>query len=64
LHRYEYWVVENTGWSGGASWFRSNDDRYTTKEDAVFIAMKYKERLPDSKHRVTHIQKTVESFSI
>lgn len=32
--KVEYWTVENTGWSGGVSWFESS--RRLSK-DAVFV---------------------------
>lgn len=57
----EYYTVENTGWSGGISWFttggsRANPLRFKTKSDAEVYATHMKEALndPDTKWRIVH----------
>lgn len=38
----EFWSVENTGWSGGISWFK-NELRYESAEEATEVATKQRE---------------------
>ena len=40
----EFWSVENTGWSGGISWFR-DEVRYDSKYEALESCLKQKEEL-------------------
>lgn len=55
MKTYDYWVAQNTGWSGGISWFDNYEGtRYRSREDAERCAKKFKKRLPDSKHRIIH----------
>ena len=57
----EWWEVENTGWSGGVSWFRTggtNGDprRFETEKEAKDYALRRKAELnsPDTKWRYVH----------
>lgn len=57
----EWWDVENTGWSGGTSWFSTggtpaNPLRFDSEEDAKEFALKRKQDLndPNTKWRYTH----------
>ena len=49
----EYWTIENTGWSGGISWFKSRD-RFD-KENVFRIAEKRKSQDRDILFRVVHV---------
>lgn len=40
----EFWSIENTGWSGGISWFR-DEQRFDSKQQALDIATLRKEEL-------------------
>lgn len=40
----EFWSVENTGWSGGISWFR-DEVRYDSKYEALDSALAQKKDL-------------------
>jgi hypothetical protein len=40
----EFWSIENTGWSGGVSWFR-DEQRFDSKYEALDIAIERKEEL-------------------
>lgn len=49
----EFYSVENTGWSGGVSWFTTggtdmNPRRFTTSEEATTYAQRSKEINDDS----------------
>lgn len=57
----EHWTVDNTGWSGGLSWFKTggtdvNPLRFTTKEEATTYALEKKEEFndPNTLWRVVH----------
>ena len=48
----EFWTVQNTGWSGGVSWFATggtdaNPLRFRLKEEAMTYALDRKERYSD-----------------
>lgn len=53
MNALEYYTVENTGWSGGVSWFR-NDFRFGTLTEAEEHAKAEQESLndPDTLWRV------------
>lgn len=40
----EFWSVENTGWSGGISWFR-DEQRFDSKYEALEDAFRRKKEL-------------------
>ena len=44
ITRIEFWSIENTGWSGGISWFR-DDVRFDTKQEALESCLEQKEDL-------------------
>lgn len=56
----EYYTVENTGWSGGISWFLVGGEmtplRFKTEASATAYALEEKEELddPDTLWRVVH----------
>jgi hypothetical protein len=43
----DYYTVENTGWSGGVSWFK-NDYRFDTFQEALAYAHEQQTELNDS----------------
>lgn len=52
-HITEWWSVENTGWSGGISWFSTGGTstwprRFQTEEDAMKYALEKKQELNDA----------------
>lgn len=59
---YEYWKVQNTGWSGGVSWFDSGGGlreplRFTDEVGALGYIQKAHSRLDDSTlWRVVHVR--------
>jgi hypothetical protein len=66
--KQQWWIVENTGWSNGSSWFGSggtkeNPLRFTSEVEAIEYAQKKQVALNDSttKWRYTHV--TVERLS-
>jgi hypothetical protein len=40
----EFWSIENTGWSGGVSWFR-DEQRFDSKYEALDTAIERKREL-------------------
>jgi len=57
----EFYTVENTGWSGGISWFAyggtvTNPHRFNTNEEATVYATRSKELMndPNTLWRIVH----------
>ena len=61
--RREYWIVENTGYTAGTSWFQCGESSYENFDDAKNDAkrMKNKYKKIHAKYRVTHIIEIWES---
>lgn len=62
MKNLEYYTVENTGWSGGISWFKtggsdSNPLRFKTESDATTYALERQASLnePTTLWRIVHI---------
>lgn len=55
----EYWLVENSGWSNGVSWF-SDSKRYINHKTARDRCVNLKSHCKDPTilYRVTHVQTT------
>lgn len=56
----EWWEVENTGWSGGISWFKvggttANPYRPKDEEEAIHYIKLNKDKDSDTKWRVVHV---------
>lgn len=66
MTRYEYWMAENTGWSGGVSWFPTSSTHFTSRSAAEDAAKRFKETLNQkgTKHRVKHYIVSTESFEV
>ena len=52
MRNLEYYAVENTGWSGGVSWFKTggtdmNPLRFKTFDEALDFAVRKKKELDD-----------------
>jgi hypothetical protein len=65
-----YWTVENTGWSGGVSWFKTggteaNPLRFNSPDAAFEYALNKKGQLndPDTLWRVVHTKVVTEENS-
>lgn len=61
----EFWTVENTGWSGGLSWFKTggtdaNPLRFTTREEADAYAIRSKELMNDPNTKWRVVRTTIE----
>lgn len=61
----EWWNVENTGWSGGTSWFSTggtdaNPRRFSTEEDAKKYALEKKQEFNDANTLWRYVHTTVE----
>lgn len=61
----EWWHVENTGWSGGTSWFSTggtnvNPLRFDSEEDAKTYALKRKQDLDDPNTKWRYMHTTLE----
>lgn len=58
---FEHWLVENTGWSGGVSWF-DDKQRYENYAKALSVASNRKNSSSDDsiKWRITHVITTYE----
>lgn len=59
---FDYWQAENTGWSGGSSWFLSTNAMFKTKEEAEDYNNRHYENHKNDdlmKYRVVHIIKRV-----
>ena len=55
----EFWTVENTGWSGGVSWFHTGGTiydpmRFSTQESAIAYAAQQKIGIHNILWRVVH----------
>ena len=53
MRNLEYYAVENTGWSGGVSWFKTggteaNPLRFNTFDEALEFAVRQKKELDDA----------------
>jgi hypothetical protein len=68
VSHFEYFKAQNTGWSGGISWFDNpNSQRYVRFSDALADAkaMKNLHRTDTQmKHRVVKVEVTETSFKI
>jgi hypothetical protein len=69
MTEHEYWTAQNTGWSGGVSWFNSGGSQLypiqcKTREEALELAAKYKKQLTESKHRIVHRKIVEEVFPV
>ena len=61
----EWWEVENTGWSGGLSWFNMGGSytrplRFNTEHDAIEYALRNKKNLNDSTTKWRYVHTTLE----
>ncbi len=60
---YEYWIVQNTGWSGGVSWFDVGGSpaqplRFADERQALDCAARARKMLSDRsvKWRLVHVR--------
>lgn len=59
--KFSYWIVQNTGWSSGSSWFSEGgldeEFRFDDEESAINHAMYKKKYLddPSIKWRLVHV---------
>ena len=56
----EWWDVENTGYSGGISWFKSGSADFNTEETAREYALKQKQYLNDPNTKWRYVHTTLE----
>jgi hypothetical protein len=61
----EWWYVENTGWSGGSSWFRiggtqSSPLSFDSEESAKTYALTQKQKLNDINTKWRYVYSTLE----
>jgi len=63
----QFWSVENTGWSGGISWFHiggteTNPLRFKSFDEAKTFAVRYRDQLEDPSIKWRIVRTIIEKY--